>query len=294
MTTYLDSTVIIFSIIFKKGLANNHRLPLTHVINTLRYIDQIVRDVGRQIQRDAGVEKADGDFGIELLAGRGGIAFRKGSLETQATVTRSIPYGIQAITNLIETTEIIESNRPKKPPMFVSEYSERILRSLPKISEIQEQDNTELHLVLTQNNHVLKRTKLSAKGRETLRRLEAPEGEIEGITLYGKLRALKDLSRREDDESGYFWGELLEDNGHKWRIRFKDAELKRVVGLFKKQISIVGDVTYFKTKSPRIDPIDIAEDKTPDYTAAFDEVSETYADVFKDKDPEDIMSDIRE
>lgn len=293
MTTYLDSSVI-FSIVFKKGEADKHRLPLAHVISTLQYIEQIVRDVGRQIQRDAGVENPDGDFGIELLAGRSGIAFRKGSLATQATVTRNIQYGVQAIATLIDTTEVIERNQPKKQPVFVSEYSDRIIRRLPKISEIQEQDNTELHLTLAQNNHVLKSTKLGARGRETLRRMESPEGTVEGITVYGKLRALKDLSRGETNESGHFWGELLEDNGHKWHIRFEDSDLKKVLSLFTKQVSIAGDVTYFKTRPPRLDAKDIDADSMPDYTAVFDELSEAYADVFKDKEPEDILKDIRE
>lgn len=293
MTTYPDNSVI-FSIVFKKGAADNHRLPLAHVISTLQYIDQIVRDVGRQIQRNAGVENPDGDFGIELLAGRSGIAFRKGSLAAQATVTRNIEYGVQAITTLIDTTEVIERNKPKKQPIFVSEYSERILRRLPKISEIQEQDNTELHLTLARNNNVLKRTKLGVKGRETLRRMESPEGTVEGVTVYGKLRELRDLSRGEDDESGHFWGELLEDNGHKWRIRFEDSDLDKVLRLFRKQVSIVGDVTYFKTKTPRVDARDVDADSMPDYTAVFDGLSEAYADVFKDKEPEAILKDIRE
>src|SRR5436190_20812510 len=87
------SQKLIFSIVFKKGLANRHRLPLDHVITTLQQIQNMIRDVGRKIQRDAG-EEPTGDFGIELLAGGTGLGFQKGSLQTDAVVTKNFEMAI--------------------------------------------------------------------------------------------------------------------------------------------------------------------------------------------------------
>jgi hypothetical protein len=123
--------------------------------------------------------------------------------------------------------------------------------------------------------------------------MKSPELAVDGITLYGKLRELKDRSRGED-ESGYFWGELIEENGQKWRIRFRDSEQKKVLNLFRKQVTIVGDVTYFKTQAARVDVSQIDEDSFPDYLAAFNHFGETYEDVFQNSTAEDILNNIRE
>ena len=281
---------VIFSVVFKKGLADQNRLPLNHVIEVLQEIDRMIREVGRYIQRDAGIEHPDGDFGIELLATRTGLAFRKGSLGAQLPITRNIEFGIQAISALIDTTDVIEKRRP----LSVGEYGERILRRLPRLTEIQEQDRTELHMSLSRNRRVFKRTKLGKRGIETLRSFEAAELEVEGVTLYGKLRELKDLSRLDADQSEYFWGELLEDNGHRWRIRFRNSCQDRVLHLFRKQVSVVGDATYFKTKPPCVDVSQIDEASMPDYVSAFDSFREAYTDIFQDRDTEEILRDIRE
>ena len=286
------STKVVFSIVFKKGLAERNRLPLEHVITTLQQIQNMIREVGRQIQRDAGVEAPDGDFGIELLGGKTGLAFHKGSLSTAAMPTRDIPNAIHAINTLIKTTDVLQKKQQKQP-LTVTEYGEEILRRLPKVSEIQEQDQTELHMSLSQGNQVLGRSKLGEKGRETLKSLEASEFTVEAVTLYGKLRELRDMSRSEE-QSGYFWGELLEDNGRYWRVRFKDDDQKKVLSLFRKQVSIEGNATYFKTRAPRVHAKEIREEPMPDYVAAFDRFSEAYADVFADREAEDVLSEIRE
>jgi len=256
------NTRVIFSIIFKKGLAEKNRLPLDHVITTLQQIQNMIREVGRQIQRDAGVEAPDGDFGIELLAGGTGLAFQKGSLRTAAMPTRDVANAIHAINTLIKTTDVLQKKQEKQP-LIVTEYGEEILRRLPKVSEIQEQDKTELHMTLSQGNQVVGSSKLGQKGRKTLKSLEAAEFTVEAVTLYGKLRELRDMSRSEE-QSGYFWGELLEDNGRYWRVRFKDDDQKKVLSLFRKQVRIEGDATYFKTRAPRVHAEEIAEEPMPD------------------------------
>ena len=67
----IDSPV--FTIKLQKGLAERQRLPLADVISVLEEVRQMIADVGREIQRDLGIEKPTGDFGLELLAGAQGI-----------------------------------------------------------------------------------------------------------------------------------------------------------------------------------------------------------------------------
>lgn len=102
---------VIFSIVFKDGVANQNRLPLSHVLATLQELDQMVKEVGRRIQRDNGVENPDGDFGIELLAGATGIAFRKGSVKASAAITRDVENGLRAVQSVIGTTALVEEGR---------------------------------------------------------------------------------------------------------------------------------------------------------------------------------------
>jgi hypothetical protein len=282
---------VIFSIVFKKGLAEKNRLPLEHVIATLQQIQQMIRDCGRQIQHDAGIENPDGDFGIELLAGPSGLMFQKGSLKTAAAITHDIPHGILAINTLIDTTDLLEKRQKN---IVTPEYAEPILRRLPRVSEIQREDRTELHLALTQNRQVINSSKLGERGRETLKRFEAPEVGIESITIYGKLRELRDKSRTTDDENrGHFWGELHEDSGRIWRIRFKDRDESKVLNLFRKQVEITGNATYFRTQAPRVDAADIDEDIMPDYVAAYERFNAAYRDVFGDRDTKDILDEAR-
>ncbi len=281
---------IIFSIIFKKGLAERQRLPLDHVISTLMQIQQMIREVGKQIQRDAGIENPDGDFGVELLAGPAGLAFRKGSLKAAATITHDIPNGLLAINALIDTTDVLG----KRNPSFAAhEYAEPILRRLPKLSRIQEEDQTELHLALSKDRHVLNKTTLGEKGRETLKRFEAPELGIDAITVYGKLRELRDQTRTDEEDKGFFWGEIVEESGRVWRVRFRDSAQTRVMALFRKQVAVTGNVAYFKTKTPRVDAVEINSDAMPDYLAAYQRFNEAYQDVFEDIEAEDILDQIR-
>src|SRR5688500_13548357 len=118
---------VVFSIVFKMGLAERNRLPLDYVITTLQHIQNMIRGYGRQIQRDAGVEYHDADFGIELLGGKSGIAFRKGSLATSAAITRNVEQGILAINTLIKTTDVLQK-QPKTQPLNVTDYGEEVLR----------------------------------------------------------------------------------------------------------------------------------------------------------------------
>jgi len=278
----------IFSILFKKGMADRHRLPLGHVIATLRELEKMVREVGVQVQRDNGVANPDGDFGIELLAGRSGIAFKKGSLGASAAVTRDIPNGILTINAIIDTTDIIE----KKRPNHVSQYGEPIFRGLATIAEIQGKDKTNLQLALAENNKASKRAVFSERGAEVVAALGSTEFAVESITVYGKLRRLADYTR-DEDEGACFWGELREDSGKEWRIRFRQADLSRVQKLFTKQVVISGNAAHFKTRHPRIDALEISQEEPRDYLRAFNQFRKTYADVFGKEDAATLIKEVK-
>jgi hypothetical protein len=278
---------IIFSIIFKKGLANKNRLPLNHVIYTLREIDSMIREVGRKVQRESGVENPDGDFGVELLAGASGLAFQKGSLKTTSAITKDINNGTETLTRIIKTTNVIEN----KKIVTVDDYHAPVVRGLAIISNIQEKDKTELSIQLAKQGKITDHTRFSEKGIQAIRGMSAAEFAIESLTLYGKLRALADKSRVEEEDD--IWGELVEDNGNKWRIKFYPTDLSKARELFTKQVVVFGDAVYFKTKFPRLDVKTISEDKQRDYVAAFDNFSRDYEEVFGDRDPGEIIKDIR-
>lgn len=277
-----------FSIVFKKGKANQNRLPLGHVLSTLREIEAMIREVGQRVQQANGTEAPDGDFGIELLANKDGIAFKKGSVAAEAVLTRDVKNGLETIGKIMDLTDSVE----KKAVQSIDQNGESVFRRLTTISKYQEKDRTELHLGLDVKQKPVKQTVLSQKGIHVLREMGKAELEVEAITLYGKLKKLADFSV--DDEAKFFWGELREDNGAEWRVRFHISDLGRVQKLFTRQVIIAGNATYFKTKNPRVDARDISEEKLRNYLAAFDKFRKEYRDIFGDAEPSEILSDARE
>lgn len=280
-----------FSIALKKGIATRNRIPLDHMIATLRGIQNMIREVGRKIQRDAG-EEPTGDFGIDLVAGKTGVIFRKGSLYTATEPTKNIERAIQTLQTIVNTTDVLQKKTAKQP-LAVSDYGEEVLRRLPKIAEIQEQDKTELHLTVTEGRRILSSSTFGARGLATLKSLESAEFKVEAVTLYGKLRELRDMSTSERGSS-HFWGELLEDNGHYWRILFRNSDQEKVKSLFREQVWIAGDATYYKTQAPRLEAKDINGEPLPDYLTAFDQFSAAFADIFADAEPDEIIADVKD
>jgi hypothetical protein len=173
----------------------------------------------------------------------------------------------------------------------VDNFGEPILRRLALVGKIQEKDNTELKMHLVSSRRKPRETSFSAKGIETLRGMSAAELAIEAVTLYGKLQRLADFS--DDDEGQFLWGQLREDSGKIWRTRFKTADLSKVQKLFTRQVTIVGDATYFKTRSPRVNVSDIQEEKPRDYMAAMERFQKTYGPVFKKATSQEILAELR-
>lgn len=285
------SEKVSLSIALKKGVAARNRIPLDHMITTLRAIQTMIREVGRKIQRDAG-EEPTGDFGIDLVAGKAGVAFRKGSLFTAAEATKNTELAIQTFQTIVKTTDALQKSNGKQP-LVISDYGEEVLRRLPKIAEIQHQDKIELHLTVKEGRQILGRSMFGARGLERLKSLESAEFRVEAVTLFGKLRELKDMSPSEK-ESDHFWGELLEDNGHYWRVLFDNSDQAAVLSLFRKQVWIAGDATYYKTKAPRLEAREIDGEPLPDYLAAFDRFSTAYAEIFGDSESEEIIADTKD
>jgi hypothetical protein len=279
----------IFSVVFDKGMAAKNRLPLSHVITTLRELDFLIRELGQKIQRANGVKNPDGDFGIELLANSSGFAFSKGSVKSQAAITKDVANGIATITQIIGTTNAVEA---KKGAVSVDEYGAPVMRRLAKIAPLQEQDKSELQLqLLTTKGAVIESGRFGKAGRQAIQKLTASEFEIESLTVYGKLKRLWDQSRTEEEDD--IWGELIEDNGCRWSMKFRPADLKKVQKLFTKQVAVTGDACYFKVRSPRLDVKDIDEDKPRNYLAAFNAFGKKYKDTLGDRTPEEILADIR-
>jgi hypothetical protein len=284
----------LFSVILDKGStvkgAAKHRLPLSHVINTLREVDFLIRELGKKIQRDRGVPAPDGDFGIELLASESGLAFQAGSIGTQALITKDVANGIDTLAQIIGTTNSVNVKR-KKDVVSIGEYGEPVVRRLAKIAPIQEEDKTELTFSLAVQGKPTEVARFGKDGIKMIRRLTTADFSIESLTLYGKLSRLVDRSRT--DEQDDIWGELQEDSGNTWRMKFNPADLKTVRNLFTKQVTVTGDASYYKAISPRLDVKQITEDKPRNYIAAFNAFGRKYRDVFGERTAEDILADIR-
>ncbi|MFY9561961.1 MAG: hypothetical protein WAQ52_17140 [Terriglobales bacterium] len=278
---------VVFQVEFKKGTATRNRLPLADVLGTLQELDLMIRELGKKVQRDSGVENPDGDFGMELLAGSTGIAFAKGSIKSHLLITKDIENGVRTVSRVIGTTAIVE----KKEVTSVDEYGAPVVRRLAKIGDIQEGNKTELHLQLAQKGKITDKANLSKNGLEALRALSASDFAIESVTLYGKLKKLADFGR--DDEEGAIWGQLVEDNGNIWRVRFAESDLQKVKNLFRQQVVVSGDANYFKTKNPRLDAKTIGPDKDRNYVTGFKRFRKNYRAIFGDRDPQEILKDIR-
>lgn len=277
-----DSTT--FTLVFKKGLAERNRLPIEQVIKTLQEFQEMVREVGKQVQRRNGVERPDGDFGIELLASATGLVFRKGSLKANAAPTRDL-------VNAQETLHLIVDNVRSyaKPAVAVPDAEEAtIARRMTRIGELQREARTELAVQVKTKEHRLQTATLTERAIVNLETMNAPQMKIAGLDLYGRLRQLNDRSR--DDEGGeYFWGELVTDTDEIWRLRFKVGNLDDVLPLFRHQVYVAGNATYFGAANPRLEVHDIRPDADRDYLAAFDVMRGLGHDLFGDADGDELL-----
>ena len=285
MVKETDNTA--FTLVFRKGLADRNRLPIEQVIKTLQEFQELIREVGKQVQHRNGVEHPDGDFGIELLATNTGLVFRKGSLKAKAVPTRDIA-------NARETLTLIYSNvrsysKPVTSQMQQTEAT--IARRMYKIGELQREARTELAVVVQISEQRAKTATLTQKAVAHLETISAPQMRVGGVTLYGKLRQLNDRSK-DDDGGKFFWGELHTETHEKWRLKFPSSDVARITSLFRNQVVVGGNATYFGTQSPRLDVSTIFPDPPRNYLNAYAELSAAGAALFGDAEYGDLIKEL--
>jgi hypothetical protein len=267
----------VFVVKLQNGLADRHRLPIDHVIRVLDEVRQMISDAGREILRERGSDKPNVDFGLELLAGPGGIVFQKGSIEAQIAITSNVEVGILATQHLVATIEGL-SNKRFTP---VTEADQSIVRRLNRVASIQQADKTELNLTLKEPGaHKRIGATFGEAARAAAWSIQAPVFQMEDMTVYGKLFELKDS--HDESLKDFFWGELRRENGEIWRAQFNHADVERVASLFRKQVQLTGTANYYRVRTPRILVKSIAPDLDRDYEAVFDELYGCDKEAFPD------------
>jgi len=262
----IDSPV--FTIQLQKGLADRQRLPIADVLTVLEEVRHMIAEIGREIQRDLGIEKPTGDFGLELLTGQGGGMFTPGSVQARIAITSNIDQGILAAQRVLSTVNSLA----KRHPTITSDAERNVVRRLNRINKIRERDKTELRLVLVRpGKHKPVEATFDATAAATAWSLQAPVFEMEGTTVYGKLYELKDTDPEDEGTSG-FWGELRRENGETWRIQFSGDSAEKVAGLFRKQVAVTGTAKYYRIAAPKLVAASIDQDQERDYEKAFDEL----------------------
>lgn len=262
----------IFSIRFTEGLATRNRLPLDHVIRVLTEIRGMLETVGKQVQRSRGAAEPTGDFGLELVGG-----FQKGSVKAALAITKDVDAGViaagyvlDAITRL-GTFKSTKSGKTERADAQLPEtYDPRLMSRLGSIGKVQEIDKTRVEMALRANGGRAKRAVFDRRTSQVLNKMREPNFAIEGITVYGKLRDLHDRATEGEEDKKAFFGELVGDDGNLWRIEFRPSDAAKAAALFRKQVYITGNVTYFKALNPRIQAKEFGQDEERDYTAAFD------------------------
>jgi hypothetical protein len=266
-SVYVDSPVL--TVQLEHGLANRQRLPLGDVLTVLEQVRLMVIDIGREIQRDLGVENPAGDFGLELLAGPEGILFSPGSVQAHIAITSNIDNGVLAAHRVVSTINALAN----KQATVSSEAERAVVRRLNRINKVRERDKTELHLVLKKPGAKKPDEAIfNAAAAATAWSLQAPVFAVEGLTIYGKLFELRDTDPQEDDGAKGFWGELCRDNSETWRVHFHPTLAEKAGGLFRKQVAITGTGKYYRIAAPKLDATNIVPDQERDYEKAFDEL----------------------
>jgi hypothetical protein len=277
-----------FIVSLSKGMANRNRLPLQHVMKVLTELQDALKVVGRRIQSERGAV-VDGDFGIELLANDEGIVFHKGSVRAEAAITRDVANGVEAMRRVMQTMSVLERKRPAS----LSDGSEPIVQRLATIAEIQKSNSVELSVELRTPGK--KRPEFATFGQSgiaTTEKIEASESSIKGLTVYGKLRELRDRSMSAGG-GRFFWGELITDKDEVWRARFRAADESKAVPLFRKRVVVTGDATYYRANTPRIDVQEIKKEKVRNYDAAFKKLYGLDRAIYGKDDFDELIAEIR-
>ncbi|HEY4357397.1 MAG TPA: hypothetical protein VGN16_16725 [Acidobacteriaceae bacterium] len=278
----------VFTLTFTKGLADRNRLPIEQVLRTLSEFQEMVRELGKRVQRASGMEDPDGDFGIEIVAGPGGYALQKGSVITTAVATKDVGNARTVFQMIVANTRTYT----KKIAADDSVEGAIVARRMYSIARLQTPAKSLVAFQLKGGAKAANKAVLDERAYIHLLKARKRVMRVDGLQLYGKLRQLKDLSKTEHND-GHFWGELVSDQGDVWRLRFEGDVLKRVLPLFKQQVSVVGDATYFgPARHPRLRVTAITHDPERDYIKAFDEIRASEIKLFGDATTDELLAEL--
>jgi hypothetical protein len=275
----------------KKGLADRHRVPLADVLSVLDELRLMIAEVGRKIQKARGMANPNGDFGLELVGGEHGTIFRKGSIEMDVAITMNSVTGILATQEVLRTFDALESENgvpePDRP------LDRRLLRRMSRVARVQRRDRMELEVgIYRPGFDEPYRATFGRAAMDTLKALQTPSFQVEGVSLYGKLIVLADHDLTDETDKG-FWGELIRSDGETWRVQFRSGDNEAVNKLFRQQVHITGKAVYYRVATPKIVVETIELDTERDYESAFDELFGSYKKVFN-SDLKTLIKQMRE
>lgn len=268
----------IITVKLRKGLADRNRLLLAHFLRVLDEFRQMMTIVGKRIQRERGSNSPMGDFGLEIIAGDKGSALSPGSVWSPLAITTNTTIGILAAQEVIGTLNQLEHDDGIPNPNH--EIDRELIRSIARVARIQRSERTELEISIQRPGYTGPLTAtFGSAGLSSVRALQSPTFEVEGLSLYGKLVELLDRDPSDEDGKG-FWGELRKDDGEAWRIQFRQSDVDKVAKLFRKQVVITGKAIYYRVATHKLVADSIDADAERDYESAFDELSGCYKNVF--------------
>ena len=268
----------IVTVKLQKGLADRQRLPLAHVLSVLEEFRQIIAELGRRIERDRGVTNPTGDFGLEIVAGSPGTVLKPGSVQAPIAITNNVAAGVLAAQELVRVIGILEREDGVLDPN--QEFDRDVLRRMFRVARIQKADKLELQISIQRPGFSAPmEATFGSAGIASIRALQSPTFEVEGMTLYGKLVELIDRDKSDEDGKG-FWGELRRETGENWRVQFKASDADRITTLFRKQVAVTGRAVHYRVATPKIVADTISQDIERDYEAAFDQVFGCYKQAF--------------
>jgi hypothetical protein len=281
----------IITVRLKKGMADRHRLPLSDVLSVLEEIRQMIAEVGRRLQRERGIDSPKGDFGLEVIAVNGNSIFRRGSVEMPLAMTTNVDLGILAAQEVIRTFGALEDDRGVPEPN--RHLDKTLLRRMSRVAQVQRRDRMELEMRLQRPGFPEEMTTtFGSAGMDSLKALQAPTFQVEGVSIYGKLTQLTDHDPMGQEERG-FWGELVQSDGESWRVQFKADDVATATALFRKQVLVTGKAVYYRVATHKIIVESIEMDSERDYEAAFDELFGKYKGVFN-SDLKTLIKQMRE
>jgi hypothetical protein len=261
----------LFTVKLEKGLADRKRLPLAHVLSVLDELRQLIIEIGKEAQLRGGMATPMGDFGLELIAGEKGIAFKGGSVQAHIAVTERPGTGFKVIQSVLKTIDRLETEDFLEAG-HAQQMDRRVIRRLSRIADIQKRDHTEMLLSVVRPKAKTLTARFGSNAIAAVRSLQAPTFRVEETVLYGKLFELIDTTQADEGGEKGFWGEICADDGESWRIHFKADAEEKATSLFRKQVKLTGTAVYYRVARPKLvcDAIDL--DPHRDYEAAFDEL----------------------